>query len=182
MSLGDFDQSGRRKLVKEPGAKLLLSADLVVEAIGQVPDIDRVLDGTSVCTTDKGTVDACTRTLMTQEKGVFAGGDCISGPATVIEAVAQGRKAAASIDCYLGGDGLLWGDGDTVERKFHREIIEAPTPRNRSEKAPLSECVKSFTEVELTFEDKVALKEATRCLRCDVKTLEDKENAQLTNS
>ena len=138
MTSGEFDQQGRRKPVPMPGTEFTLPADIVVKAIGQLPDTNGILDGTTIHTTEKGTVSVSSRSLSTNEAGVFAGGDCVSGPATVIEAVAQGRKAAAAIDRYLGGDGLLWGDEEKAERKFHREIIETPTPCHMPGKMPVA--------------------------------------------
>ncbi len=168
---GGFEQDGRRKPLPEPGTEFVLPADIVVTAVGQSPDTGGTLEGSSVQTGANGTVSACPRSFNTDEAGVFAGGDCVSGPATVIEAIAQGRKGAAAIDRYLGGDGILRGDAETAEREFHREIIETPAAREIQVKLPLQERANNFAEVELPYETAAALREAARCLRCDVKTL-----------
>lgn len=178
MSPGEFELSGRRKPLPEPGTEFVLAADVVIEAIGQLPETTGVLDRTNIFITENGLVDVCQRSLSTQEEGVFAGGDCVSGPATVIEAVAQGRRAAASIDRFLGGDGSLWGDGEALERKFHKEINETVTPRCVLKVASLHERINNFNEVEFTYELAEALKEASRCLRCDVKTVDEDEEDQ----
>ena len=109
-------------------------------------------------------------TMATNVKAVFAGGDMTSGPATVIEAVAAGRKAACSIDRFLGGNAIeqemaehhanggLW-------RGFGQDILEI----NRSS-VPLlnvADRARRFTEVKLGLDKDVASREAKRCLRCD---------------
>ncbi len=180
MKPGNFENDGRKKPIPEPGTEFILAVDIVVKAVGQLPDTDGTLEGSTIHKSGNGTVSACPRSFSTNEAGVFAGGDCVSGPATVIEAVAQGRQAAAAIDRYLGNDGLLFGDDKTADRKFHREIIETPTERHMAEKLPPRERVKSFAEVELPYETAAALKEASRCLRCDVKTQNDDENEQVS--
>ena len=176
---GSFDKRGRKNMVAKTGSEFLLPVNLLVKAVGQAPDSAGLLAGGLTGVTDRGTVVACRRTLLTQEKGVFAGGDCVSGPATVIEAIAQGRKAAAAMDQYLGGDGLLWGDEEIIERTFHREIIEEPTQRQKQEKVPATEAIKGFTEIEGAYDDTAACHEAIRCLRCDVR---EKEGEEKTNA
>lgn len=110
------------------------------------------------------------QTMMTSRTGVFAGGDIVTGPATVIEAIAAGIKAATSIIKFLEGE-------ETKIEQF--EIIEIPStppsddeliekPRIEPTKLPLSDAIKSFNEVVKNYTFDMAVKEAKRCLRCDL--------------
>jgi len=103
---------------------------------------------------------------------IFAGGDCITGPSTVIESIQQGKEAAASIDKYLGGDGQVV-DKVERERKLTAPIIEEEKPRVKMPTILLSERKKGFTEVEKGYSADQAAEEASRCLRCDVEVKEE---------
>ncbi len=139
-----------------------LAADIIVIAIGQdIETWDFEKDGIPV---RKGVIDALSTADVKDIPGVFAGGDCISGPATVIQAIAAGKVAAANIDNYLG---------------FHHEIeaeVEIPEP-NLSDRVPCgrvnltdrlsSERIKDFDLVENSMSLEEAMQESRRCLRCD---------------
>jgi NADPH-dependent glutamate synthase beta subunit-like oxidoreductase len=104
--LGEYDASGRRRPVPIEGSEVSLSVDTVIAAIGQSPDIS-FLNGDEGLETARGNtfvVDPVT--MSTQRAGVFAAGDDVTGPATVIEAMAAGKKAAISIDKYLKGEDM----------------------------------------------------------------------------
>ena len=90
--LGEPDASGRRRPVPVAGSEFVVAADMVIAAIGEVPDLAFL--GTSGVAVEKGTITVDPRTMATNVKGIFAGGDAVSGPATVIEAIAAGTKAA----------------------------------------------------------------------------------------
>lgn len=103
----------------------------------------------------------------TETADVFAGGDCVTGPQTVVAAVARGKNAASSIDRYLGGDGQI------VAIKTNVRTLSAPideTPRERAEAHALSACcrTKASDEVALGMTEEEMLYETGRCLRCDV--------------
>ena len=101
MELGEPDESGRRRPEPVEGSDFTIEADTVILAIGQEVDhegLEGALDLTSW-----GTIEANQRTLATSMEGIFAGGDCETGPATVVEAIAAGRRAAVAIDAYLAG-------------------------------------------------------------------------------
>ncbi len=101
MELGEPDESGRRRPEPVADSEFTVAADTVILAIGQEVD-DRDLGGS--CTfTSWGTIEADKSTLATSKEGVFAGGDCETGPATVVEAIAAGRRAAIAIDAYVSG-------------------------------------------------------------------------------
>jgi hypothetical protein len=104
--------------------------------------------------------------------GVFAGGDVCAGPGAIIDAIAAGRKAASSIDKFLGGDGII--DETFVQRPDFqpytgkRERGFADLVRAKVPTLPLSERNNGFLEVDLCLNDDQAIKEASRCLQCDL--------------
>ena len=101
MELGEPDKSGRRRPQPIAGSEFTLPADTLILAIGQEVEGDDVAD---VCElTPYGTIAADKLTLITTHPGVFAGGDCETGPATAVEAIAAGRRAAVAIDAYVMG-------------------------------------------------------------------------------
>src|SRR5690606_15653543 len=109
MELGEPDASGRRRPVPVPGSEFMLDVDTVIPAIGQAPEVEFMGSGEGaerIGVTRRGTLDADPATLATRLPGVFAGGDAVSGPATAIEAIAAGKRAAAGIDRYLQGEEL----------------------------------------------------------------------------
>ena len=125
--------------------------------------------------TDWGSIAADPRTLATSRKGLFAGGDVVTGPNTVVNAIASGKKAAVMIDRYLSGeDQRLPGDG----ARSGSYPDPAPARRNpagagRGERltvphVPASERRGGFAEVEQVVTQQIAQREAARCLRCDL--------------
>jgi len=180
MSLGKFDKSGRRIPSPIEGSEFLLDVDTVVAAIGQTPDLS-YLNGDGVAVSGSGTVDVKDmKTLSTTRDGVFAAGDAVRGPATVVEAIGDGKKAAMAIDKYLGGDGALKDtfrdrlvnlvvSYDEEEYQKERKRLEAPT-------MPLSERYKNFKEVVLPYPSKAAVEEAKRCLHCYLRQEEQSSN------
>jgi NADH-quinone oxidoreductase subunit F len=166
MKAGEFDSSGRRRTSPAEGSEFDIPCDVFIPAIGQVTDLDGFKE--SGLEFGRNVFKADTRTMATNEAGVYAGGDCVSGPATVIEAIEAGKRAARSIHAYLGGH------GDVVppsrhERRLSGPINEEKTSRVHAKKAPMSLRLGSFAEVELGFDESMAKREASRCLRCDVK-------------
>jgi NADH-quinone oxidoreductase subunit F len=170
MKLGAVDASGRRRPEPIEGSEFNMDFDSVIAAIGQTPEIPA---GFSLPVERGNTIQVDTDTLATPEQGVFAGGDVVTGPASVIEAIAAGRQAAISIDKYLGGSGLI---DETLappeELGALPEVEEGERPRLQMPCLPLSERLSGFAPVELGFTEEVAIEEARRCLRCD---LEERE-------
>jgi len=166
MELGTVDASGRRRPVPIEGSEFTSTFDTVIAAIGQMPEAP---DKFGLPLVRGNTFQVDRDTLATPREGVFAGGDAVTGPAIVIEAIAAGRQAAISIDKYLGGSGVidealaspedLEGLPDMEEGEKHRIPIPALV---------LSERVSSFAEVELSLGEQMAIEEAKRCLRCDL--------------
>jgi len=99
MQLGEPDESGRRSPIPLEGSDFSRKADMVIIAIGETPDLGFLSDGMEV--NDDGTLWTNPMTLETSAKGVFAGGDVVTGPATVMEAICAGEAAAQSIENYL---------------------------------------------------------------------------------
>jgi len=105
MELREFDKSGRRKPYKVKGSEYIIKADAVIESIGQFPE-SNFLNSTGIKIARNKTIVVDSRTLTTDRKGVFAGGDAFSGPLTVVDAVTAGQRAASSIKKYLRGEPL----------------------------------------------------------------------------
>jgi len=173
MELKAFDSSGRRSPEPLRGSEYTLAVDTVIEAIGQRPDTSFIKDG-GVKVARGGVIAADPRTLATERPGIFAGGDAVTGPKTVIWAVAAGQRAATSINRYLQGKPL----SPFVERDGY-EPIEVPsvppTEEEVKEKARMQpshlstkERKMSFKEVLLPVKAAEAREEAARCLRCDL--------------
>ena len=165
--LGEYDKSGRRRPIPKDGSEFTLDAEVVIAAIGQAVELDGIADKAGLAA-ERGLVRACGKTGATNLDGVFAGGDCVTGPDTVIEAIAAGKRAASAIDKYLGGDGSLFAKPEVV-RKLTAPIIETETPREHVPCVPVEKRISDFTEVELGYTAGMAQKEAARCLRCDVR-------------
>ena len=103
MELGEPDASGRRRPIPIKGSEFEIELDMIIPAIGQTSDLTFLPSDGSIKTTDWGTIIVDSESLSTSRKGVYAGGDCVTGPGIAIEAIAAGKKAALSIDDYLKG-------------------------------------------------------------------------------
>ena len=167
MRQGDFDDSGRRRPVPVAGSELSFKVDLVIPAIGQVTEYDRIDSETGLSKSKRGTVNVDRRSLATNVDGIFAGGDCVTGPDTVIEAIAAGKRAAAAIDKFLGGKGVLYVTGPVV-RKIEG-VVAAEGLRPGEASLPIDRRLDNFNEVSLGLTEEQAVAEAKRCLRCDCK-------------
>jgi formate dehydrogenase beta subunit len=165
MELGEPDASGRRRPVPIKGSEFVIELDTLIAAIGQrtqIPEGFKIEAG-------KGDVVKADASMRTSREGVFAGGDCVSGPATVIEAIAAGRKAAEAIDRYLGGDGDI--EESLVAPEEASSFAEESFPAEKLavfHHLPPRERVKNFNEVELDVDWDVAVAESLRCLQCNV--------------
>ncbi|MDY6863761.1 MAG: FAD-dependent oxidoreductase, partial [Thermodesulfobacteriota bacterium] len=101
MELGEPDASGRRRPVPISGSEFEVVTDTIIPAIGQFSDLDFLEGIKDIKISRRNTIGVDGKTLKTGARGIFAGGDCITGPGIAIEAVASGKKAALSIDKYL---------------------------------------------------------------------------------
>ncbi len=168
MELGKPDSSGRRRPVPIEGSEFVLELDRLIFGIGQSCDAE----GFGVELNKKGRVVAEEETQETSKKGVFAGGDIVTGPQTVIWAVQGGRLAAKAIDKYLGGDGIidqqLYSD-DEADPYIGRDEDFADRKRVEVTKIPVKERKPGFKQVEQCLCEDDAVKEAQRCLKCQLR-------------
>jgi NADPH-dependent glutamate synthase beta subunit-like oxidoreductase len=167
MELGEPDASGRRRPVPIKGSEFDAEYDIIIGAIGQSPEIPA---GFKVKTARGNTIQADSRTMATSRKGVWAGGDAVTGPDSVIGAIAAGRTAASSIDKYLGGSGNI-EEELTTERKIGicAGITAEDFPGRTRVKMPClpaEEVVNNFTEVETGLLNDEAMAEGKRCFQC----------------
>jgi len=169
MRLGEVDASGRRRPEPIDGSEFVLSFDTIIAAIGQRPEIPAPFNLTPG---GGNTIQVAPDILATSREGVFAGGDAVTGPASVIEAIAHGRQAAISIDKYLGGKGEI----DEILAPPEEVVapLEEPVEGRRIQvpALPVAKRLKGFSQVELGLSEEMAIKEAKRCLMCD---LEERE-------
>ena len=166
-----FDNEGRFNPSFDEEETTSIEADMVTIAIGQASDLS-FLDEKSAIQTPRGVIDVDEDTLQTGVPKIFAGGDVVSGAASVIEAIAMGRKAAASIDRFLGGDGVIDAaliEAEKLDPWLGPEEGFAKKRRVQIPYVPLEKRLQDFSLVELSFNEKMALEEAERCLRCDLR-------------
>lgn len=166
MKLGSEDETGRRRPIPIEGSEFEIPVDSVILAIGETPDVSFLPKELEV--TKGNTIVADPVTLETRIPGVFAGGDVVTGPASVVEAMAMGRKAAISIDRYARGIDLHTGREEEIsETKWitGKEILEKK-PRQAVPSLSPSERLRNFNEIEAGFAIENGIKEALRCLAC----------------
>lgn len=178
--LGDVDSSGRRRPVPIPGTEFTIVLDTLIVAIGERPDSDCLASmGLELDRGGRLRVDA--KTLRTNREGVFAGGDLVTGPNTVVDAIAAGRKAAGVIDRYLRGKELVEPPKVKLPAVFIEPAVvsdEELEDAARVEPATLDakSRKKNFAEVERQLSVEQATREARRCLRCDLEFTQYKED------
>ncbi|OQB21235.1 MAG: Glutamate synthase (NADPH) small chain [candidate division BRC1 bacterium ADurb.Bin183] len=165
MELGEPDSSGRRRPVAVKGSEFIIPLDTVIPAISQSVDFG-FTGGEPIKTNKWGTIetDACMRTNI---EGVFAGGDAVSGPDTVITAIAAGKKAARFIHRFLSGEAMA----PEPDEKRPKAEGEKDTPRElrvRMRALDSKERIKGFEQAELGFTEEEARREASRCLQCGI--------------
>ncbi|MBN1554860.1 MAG: FAD-dependent oxidoreductase [Phycisphaerae bacterium] len=175
--LGERDASGRQRPEPIEGSEFELELDTLIVAISEEPESEGidVLDRTNW-----GTIKTNAESLMTSRPGVFAGGDVVSGPATVIEAVGAGRNAAKMIDRYVHGKAPRTLPKVNLPCVYVPPVDngsdedELPPRRVKAPERPVAERVRSFAEVEMAISEYAAICEAKRCLRCDLAFTEPK--------
>ena len=174
MELGAPDDSGRRRPVPIMGSEFTVEADTVIAAVGQAPDLSFLPQDSALERTRWETLVVDSNSLATNVSGVFAGGDFVTGPGMVVEAIAAGRRGAIAIDKFLRNDASRV---EIYDRKT--EVLEGTAspeledtwetqPRTEVKTLPLADRRASFTEIELGFSEDIARREAKRCLRCDL--------------
>lgn len=164
-----FDLEGKLQVETVAGSDFVLDADTVIFAVGQ--GIKPLQNWNDVQLTVRGTIAvADDETMETSCPGIFAGGDAVSGPASIVEAIKAGRSAARAMDIYLGGEGNLddellpeenglWLGSDQEFYSKTGNCRKLLSPEKRT----------GFEVVELSLGEEEALLEAARCLRCDLR-------------
>ena len=169
MELGPPDDSGRQRPVPVEGSEFTIEVDAVVPAIGQESDWACLTDECACTLSDWGTMQVDPVTLQTTDPDIFAGGDAVSGPATVVEAIGAGQQAAISIDRFLRGEDLAAG-----RKTDWTPVQDVPTggaiPAIRHKMPMLAPDVRmtNFNEVQLGYDQETARSESRRCLECGV--------------
>ena len=178
MRLGEPDESGRRRPIPVEGSEFVIETDALIAAVAQAPEISFLKPDHGLDISRQGTFVVNPRTLETSRPGVFAGGDSARGPGALIQAIADGRRAALSIDRYLRGVTLLTPrellplplvhltDNEIVELSRVAEVNTGS--REIMPSAPVQERIRDFREVELGLTEEQARAEALRCLRCGI--------------
>ncbi|GIX02756.1 MAG: hypothetical protein KatS3mg112_1693 [Thermogutta sp.] len=167
VQLGEFDRSGRRR-PKEAGEAFCIPADHILVAVGQTLDLDTLCGDVELRRNSRGFIDVDPVTGQTSQRWIFAGGDAVTGPASVVEAVAAGERAAVGIDMFLTGENhAFWREPHPVETSFDPDAEPEPTPREPLRLLPVERRRHNFDEVELPWPEPVAIRQARRCLRCD---------------
>ena len=173
MTLGEFDATGRRKPGPILGSTISITADQVILAIGQVLDDAFDLRETGLVIGPNGWIDTAPNSFsQSVQPMVFAGGDAVTGPHTVVGAIAAGHRAAAEMD-----DAIRRSRGEppwvapavpdiAVPRHTDPEVLQAP--RAAMPEADAAARIRDFRQVELGLSAEAAQREACRCLCCDI--------------
>ncbi|MBI5711354.1 MAG: FAD-dependent oxidoreductase [Candidatus Eisenbacteria bacterium] len=177
-----FDARGRFSPTFVPGTELAIAADTVVLAIGQACDLSFLRPEDRVGVTPRGTLQVDPATLATTAPGIYAGGDAAFGPRIAIEAVADGKKAAASIHSHLRGGATPSAAVEVFIEPLpgYRRVLDYEgVPRQRPPSLPIERRV-GIAEVERCFSEASARIEASRCLHCWVNTVFHEDSEQGT--
>jgi NADH-quinone oxidoreductase subunit F len=181
-SLGSVDATGRWRPVAMPGSEFTVPLDTLIVTIGDEPSID-YLRSTGIAITGDGRLLADPETLATSRAGVFAGGDVVTGPNTVVNAIAHGQRAATVIGRHLRGEALkqAWPirRPEVYVAPRERQAGSSETPRAEAPSLPVELRKRQLSEVQLPFSPDAALSEATRCLRCDLEFTRPKAGDEL---
>ncbi len=171
--LGQPDERGRRRPVPVEGSDHLLEVDAVIPAIGQTVETESLVPVEELKWSKRQTIMANNITMETSVAGLFAAGDAVSGPATVVEAIGGGKRAAEALDRHL--QGIPQPEMPPVPvRRRRLECIEVPAPTKMVLKRPEMPLLNTdrrritFQQVELGYPENAVREEARRCLRCDI--------------
>jgi NADH-quinone oxidoreductase subunit F len=177
MQLGEVDESGRRRPIPIEGSEFTVELDTLIVAISEKPDVSFLKGVDGIELTKWNTIVADPETYTTGIEGVFAGGDVVTGPNVVIYAMGAGKVVADLIDKYLQGKPVVRDYAVTRPSMYvepveltEEEVMEAARPAMSCR--PVDKRVCSFEEVDLGLSEEEAVREARRCLRCDLETEE----------
>ncbi|MBN1806166.1 MAG: NADH-quinone oxidoreductase subunit NuoF [Sedimentisphaerales bacterium] len=165
---GEADADGRRRFIPIEDTETEIKCDFVVPAIGQNASIESVNFKSGPELTKWGTIKVNPVDFSTTVDSIFSGGDCVTGPSSIIKAIAAGQKAAVGIDKKLGGNGNLPRDIGFTFTKPDEEVLAKSVARPKEKNISLKKRKRGFEEVVLGLDQPLALEEAARCLRCDL--------------
>ncbi|PAF47340.1 formate dehydrogenase [Helicobacter sp. 12S02634-8] len=164
------------ELIKIEGKSTKLPCDILIPAISQTPDLSYLPKQWGIQTNKKGGIQTQEGTFQTNQKGVFACGDCVSGPLTIVNAVGQGKRVASVIKRWIQTQEVCLSDEEKMEDFLKKiGVFDANESvsgwlggilRTESKKAPPQERKNSFLEVNAGLSNQEALQEAQRCMRC----------------
>jgi len=175
MAPGEPDADGRRRPQAVPGSEFDVAADTVILAVGQAASAP----ATAAAREANGTLRARSEDLATSVPGIFAGGDAVTGPSSIIVAIAHGRTAAAAIDRHLGGNGDLLRFASARPATELHEGAPRGSHQHLPGHIPLATRLAGFALVEQAFDADTAAAEASRCLSCDLLAFDVQVDAAL---
>jgi NADPH-dependent glutamate synthase beta subunit-like oxidoreductase len=169
MRLGPVDASGRRRPLPVEGDTFNMEFDTIIGAVGQRMEMDESL---GLPLSKQNTINVDQYSLATPQKGIYAGGDAVRGPSSIIESIADGRQAAQSIDLFLGGSGDI--SEMLIEIEKNTGPVEEPSDKHHvhPDRLPVKLRLKGFAPIEAGYNRKQAMEEAARCLHCDLEPRE----------
>jgi len=181
MKLGEKDESGRPKPVPIEGSEFFVDADTLILALSERAYTPYLKESDGLSLSPKwGTIIVDPATMATTRPGVFAGGDVVTGPSSVVDAIAAGKAAAEAIDHYLEGRPLVRAR-QLTRPSFYVEPVELredelqQAKRSKMPHLAPSKRKTMHEEIELGFAKETAIREARRCLRCDLETEDGKK-------
>ncbi len=169
MKLGNPDASGRRRPEPIEGSEFVIEIDALIPAIGQESDWACLTEECACTLSDWGTMKVDPITLQTHDPDIFAGGDAVTGPRTVVEAIQAGKEAAVSIHRFIQGVDLKEGRPKQWESVKDVDIVgKEQIPRQKMPVLDVAERITNFREVQLGYSENQIRIEAGRCLSCGV--------------
>jgi NADPH-dependent glutamate synthase beta subunit-like oxidoreductase len=165
----EFDEEGRVHINVIEGSEHILPVDTDIFAIGQRPEVPSAF---GLMTGRGNTIEADPNSFVTSREGIFAAGDAVIRTASVIKAIAAGRKGAIAVDEYLGGSGMIDEELAPVEEPkawLGREENFANQHRCEMSCIPVEQRLNSFSEIVHSLDEEAALEESQRCLQCDLR-------------
>ena len=168
MILGEYDRSGRRRPTEKGGKTFTLDADQIIIAIGQKFKSENIIKDYNPVITKRGFLETNPVTGQCSLPWLFAGGDNATGPASVVHAIAGGETAAVGIHSYLKGEGEpFWREEQIIDTEYDPDADPVPYPREKPRSISVEKRKHNFEEVELSWNESVAIRQCRRCLRCD---------------
>ncbi len=169
MKLGKPDESGRRRPVPIEDSEFVIPVDTVIISIGQKPDTSYLPENSNIKLNEKWEsflVDE--DTFQTSVPGIFAGGDAVTGPATVIDAIAHGKEAAISIERYIKNEDLKAGRKPELKKAENVEMPDylSNLKRVKNQYVQSKDRISNFNEVQIGLTEEQVKSEAARCLAC----------------